>query len=120
MRVRAPADQDPDDRRPQIVVRDARRHAVEVRERAHVPVEKTDLILTLVDPGEVATGVHQPHQKEPRLPTDAVEIDQDLEEVDLGEIARTIRQRHEDLAALALPLGDGLFDERDADPMALE
>ena len=117
-RARA-ADQDPDDRRPQIVVRDARRHAVEVRERAHVPVEKADLILTLVDPGEVATRVHQPHQKEPRLPTDAVEIDQHLEEVDLGEIARPIRQRHEHLAALALPLGDGLFDERDADPMAL-
>ena len=113
------ADQDPDDRRPQIVVHDARRHAVEVRERAHVPVEKADLILALVDPREVATGVHQPHQKEPRLPTDAVEIDQYLEEVDLGEIARSIGQRHEHLTALALPLGDGLFDERDADPMAL-
>ena len=117
-RARA-ADQDPDDRRPQIVVRHARRHAVEVRERAHVAVEKADLILALVDPGEVAARVHQPHQKEPRLATDAVEIDQDLEEVDLGEIARPIRQRHEDLAALALPLGDRLFDERDADPMAL-
>ena len=62
------ADQDPHDRRAQIVVRDARRHAVEVRERADVPVEKADLILALVDPREVAARVHQPHQEEPRLP----------------------------------------------------
>ena len=48
------ADQDPHDGRPQIVVRHARRHAVEVRKRADVPVEKADLILALVDPREVA------------------------------------------------------------------
>ena len=104
-RARA-ADQDPHDGRPQIVVRDARRHAVEVRERADVPVEKADLILALVDPREVAARVHQPHQEQPRLAARPVDVDQHLEEVDLGEIARPIRQRHEDLAALPLPLGD--------------
>ena len=100
------ADQDPRHRRPQIVVGDARRHAAQVREGAHVAVEKADLILPLVDPAEVAAGVHQPQQEEPRLAPHAGDVDQHLEEVDLGEIARAIRQRHEDLAPLPLPLGD--------------
>ena len=113
------ADEDPDDGRAEIVVRDPAGHAIEMREGPHVPIEKTDLVLALVDPGKVAAGVHQPHQKEPRLATGAVEIDEHLEEVDLGEIPGPIRQRHEHLATLALPLGDRLFDERDADPMAL-
>jgi len=64
-RARA-AGQDPHDG-PQIVIRDARRDRREVRERPDVTVEKADLILTLVDPGEVTAGVHQPHQEEPRL-----------------------------------------------------
>ena len=38
-----------------------------MREGAHVAIEKADLVLALVDPREVAAGVHQPHQKEPRL-----------------------------------------------------
>ena len=113
------ADEDPDDGRPKIVVRDPAGHALEMRKGPHVAIEKTDLVLALVDPREVAARVHQPHQKEPRLAARAVEIDEHLEEVDLGEIPRPIRQRHEDLAALALPLGDRLFHERDADPMAL-
>ena len=105
------ADQDPHDGRPQIVVRHARRHAVEVRKRADVPVEKADLILPLVDPREVAARVHQPHQEEPRLAAGPVDVDQHLEEVDLGQIARPIRQRHEDLAALPLPLRDRVLDD---------
>ncbi len=113
------AHEDPDDGRAQIVVRDPAGHAREMREGPHVAIEKTDLILALVDPREVAARVHQPHQKQPRLAARAVDIDEHLEEVDLGEIAGPIRQRHEDLATLALPLGDRLFDERDADPMAL-
>jgi hypothetical protein len=78
------------------------------------------LVLPLVDPGEVAARVPQPHQEEPRRPPPgAVDVDQHLEEVHLGEIARPIRQRHEDLAALSLPLRDGGLDERGPDPMAL-
>ena len=49
----------------------------------------------------------------------AVDVDEHLEEVDLGEIARPIRQRHEDLAALPLPLRDRVLDDRDADAVAL-
>ncbi len=103
----------------QIVVGDARRHCVEVREGADVAIEKADLVLALVDPGEVAARVHQPHEKEPRLAADAADVDEDLEEVDLREIARAIRQRHEDLTALPLPLRHRILDDRDAHLLAL-
>ena len=43
-------------------------HAAQVREGAHVAVEKADLILPLVDPAEVAARVHQAQQEQPRLP----------------------------------------------------
>ena len=82
-------------------------------------VEKADLILPLVDPREVTARIHQPHQEEPRLAADAVDVDQHLEEVDLGEIARPIRQRHEDLAALPLPLRHRVFDDGHADALPL-
>jgi hypothetical protein len=36
-----------------------------------------------------------------------------------GEVARPVRERHEDLPPLTLPLGHGLFHQRDADAMAL-
>ena len=117
-RARA-ADEDPHDRRPQIVVGHASRHAVEMRKGADVPVEKTDLILPLVDPREVAARVHQPHQEEPRLAAGPVDVDQHLEEVDLGQIAGTIRQRHEDLAALPLPLRHRVLDDGHADAVPL-
>jgi hypothetical protein len=113
------ADQDPDDSGPQIIVGDAGGHALEVRERADVSVEKADLILALVDPREVAARVHQPHEEEPGLAACPVDVDQHLEEVDFGEIARPIRQRHEDLAALPLPFCDRIFDEGHADSVPL-
>ena len=113
------ADEDPDDGRPEIVVRDASRDPVEVRKGADMPVEKADLILALVDPREVAARVHQPHQEQPRLPPGPVDVDQHLEEVDFGQIARPIRQRHEDLAALPLPFRDRVFDNGHAYAMPL-
>src|SRR5262249_43357700 len=67
-------DENPGDRRLEIVVRQPGRHAAEVRERAHVAIEKADLVLPLVDPREVAAGVHQPHQEEPRLAAGAVPL----------------------------------------------
>ena len=109
------ADQDPHDGRPQIVVGDTRGRPVKVRKGADVPVEKADLILALVDPSKVAARVHQPHQEQPRFAARPVEIYEDLEEIDLGQVARPIRQRHEDLAPLPLPLRHGLFDDGDAD-----
>lgn len=112
------ADQDPPHGQAEIVVGDPRRHA-HVRKRAHVSVEKADLILALIDPAEVAARVHQAQQKEPRLPPDARDVDEHFEEVNLGQIARAIRQRDHDLAALPPPLGDRLFDQRHADGMAL-
>ena len=91
-----------------------------MREGPDVSIEEAELVLALANPGEVAAGLHQPHQKEPRLaPARAIEIDQHLEEVDVGEIPWAIRQRHRDLATLALPLGYGLFHERHADSMPL-
>ena len=68
--------------------------------------------LALVDPREVAPGVHQPHQKQPRLAADAVQIDEHLEAIDLREIARPIGQRHEHLTPLPLPLRNGRLDDR--------
>ena len=85
-----------------------------MRKCADVPVEKADLILALVDPREVAARVHQPHQEQPGLAARPVDVHQHFEEVDLGEIARPIRQRHEDLAALPLPLRDRIFDDSHA------
>ncbi|MEQ1871260.1 MAG: hypothetical protein ABL961_14695 [Vicinamibacterales bacterium] len=81
-----------------------------------MPVETTDPILPLVGPGEVAALAHQPHQEEPGLAARPVDVDQGLEEVDLGETARSLRQRHEDLAPLPLPLRYRGFDHRDAPP----
>jgi hypothetical protein len=113
------ADQDPDDGRPEIVVRDASRDPVEVRKGADVPVEKADLILALVDPRKVAARIHQAHQEEPRLPARPVDVDQHLEEVNLRQVARPVRQRHEHLAALALPFGDRFLDDGHPDAEAL-
>ena len=81
------ADEDPHDGGPEIVIRDAGRDCVEVRKRAHVSVEKADLILALVDPREVAAGLHQSHQEQPGFAAGPVDVDQHLEEVDLSEIA---------------------------------
>jgi hypothetical protein len=59
------------------------------------------------------------HQEEPRLAAGPVDVDQHLEEVDLGEIAGPIRQRHEDLAALPLTSRDRVFDDGHADAVPL-
>lgn len=83
-----------------------------------MPVEEADLVLPLVDPGEVAARVHQAHQEQPRLAPGAVDVDEHLEEIDLGELPWPVRQRHEDLAPLPLPLGDGFLDHRHADAVA--
>jgi hypothetical protein len=101
-----------------IVVRDARRHAAQMRKRARVPVEKADLILPLVDPAKIPTGVHQAQDKEPRLPALAGQVDQHLEEIDFGQIAGAVRQRNHHFPSLPLPLGDGLLDDRDPDGVA--
>jgi hypothetical protein len=106
-----PADEDPHHRSAQIVVRQPAGHRAEVREGPDVAIEEADLVLALVDPSEVAAGVHQPHQEEPRLAPRPTDIDEHLEEIDFGEVTGPIRERHEDLTALALPLGDRFFDE---------
>ena len=113
------ADEDAHDRGLEIVIGEPRWHAAEVGECPDVAIEKADLVLSLVDPREVAARVHQPHQKEPRLPARAVDVEEHLEEIDLGEITRPIRQRHEDLAPLPLPLRHRRFYQRDADLLPL-
>jgi Sulfatase-modifying factor enzyme 1 len=94
-------------------------HAAKMGKRPDVAVEKADLVSALVDPGEVAARVHQPYEEEPRLAARAVQIDQHLEEIDFGEIAGAVRQRHKDLPPLPLPLGHRLLHQGDADPMPL-
>jgi hypothetical protein len=42
--------------------------------------------------------MHQAHQKEPRLLAHALDLDPDLEEVDLGQLARCVHEGHGDLA----------------------
>ena len=110
-----PADQYPRRRRPQIVVGDAGGYAAQMRKRADMAVEKADLILPLVDPRKVATGVHQTQDEEPLLLSLATEIDEHFEEIDLGQSAGAIGQRNHDFAPLPLPLRDGRFHDRDAD-----
>ena len=102
-------------RRAEVVVEEPLRHRAQMRERAHVPVEEADLVLAIVEPGEVAARVHQPQEEHPRLAARAPDVDEHLEEVGLGEVARPVDQRHEDLLPLPLPLGDELLDERGAD-----
>lgn len=53
----------------------------------------------------------------PRFASSTVHLDEHLEEVHLGELTGPIRQRHEDLASLPLPLRDRRFDQCDADAM---
>src|SRR5580700_993609 len=61
----APCADDLAHRRRQIIVHAASCDAVQVGKRAHVAVEKGQLIATLVEPGELASRVHQPHQELP-------------------------------------------------------
>jgi len=90
-----------------------------VREGAHVPVQETDLVLTMVDPGEVAARVHQPAEKHPRLAAGAGFINEDFEEVDLGQLTGAVHQGDIDLPALPLPLGHGFLDEGHPDFLSL-
>jgi heme exporter protein D len=113
------ADEDATYGEPQVVVRDALRDATEVLECAHVPIEKAVLVLVLVEPREVAPRVHEPHHEEPCSMSLPVEVDPHLEEGDLRELARPIRQRHEDFSSLPFPLGHQLLDHRLADDVAL-
>ncbi len=103
----------------QIVVDDAVGHGVEVFERAHVAVEKRDLVGSVVDPREVATGVHQPHHEHPGLAALVADIDRDLEEVDLGRIAGAVEQRHVDLGGLTTLLAQPVLHDRQPDLVSL-
>ena len=112
-------EQHPPHRRLEVVVDTARRHPAEVLEGAHVAVEEGQLVLTLVEPDEVAPRVHQPHQELPRLAALARYLDGDLEEVDLRLVARAVHQRHVDLGTLAAPLAQVVAHERHPDRVAL-
>ena len=51
-----------------------------MRKGTDVPIEEANLILELVNPPEVAPGIHQAQQKEPGLLPRAVYLDEHLEE----------------------------------------
>jgi hypothetical protein len=101
------------------LVQQAVGNAAEVRECAYVTVEEADLILTRVEPGEVSPRAHQAHDEQERLLALRTDVDEDLEEVHLAEVAGRVIERHEDLAATALPLGHVLPDHGDAYGVAL-
>jgi hypothetical protein len=63
--------------------------------------------------------VHQPHHEHVRLAAPARDVDEDLEEVDLAEVARLVDERNEHLLALALPLANDLLHDGVADLVAL-
>ena len=88
-------------------------------EGANVPIEEGELILALVEPGEVPSGVHQPHQEEPGPAPLACEVDRDLAEVDLRPIAGAMDQRHVDPGAPPSPLAQIRQHGRQPDLVAL-
>lgn len=106
-------------RRLEIVVEQPLRHAAQVRERAHMPIEEGHLVLPRVQPREVAPRVHEPQQEHPRLAPLASGVDEHLEEVHLAEIAWPVHERHEHLLRAPLALRHQLLDQRDADAHAL-
>lgn len=77
-----------------------------------------DLPLPLVNPAEVAPRVLEAQHEEPRLLASTRDIDVHLEEIDLGQFARAIRQRNQRLPPLPLPLGHRRLDQRHADGVA--
>ncbi|MCY4639266.1 MAG: hypothetical protein OXC94_02870 [Chloroflexi bacterium] len=115
----APGELHPLHRRREVVVDDAPGHPAEVGEGPHVAVEEGDLVLAVVEPDEVAARVHQPHQELPGLAALTVHLDGDLEEVDLGLVARAVHQRHVDLGALPPPLAQVAAHQRHPDLVAL-
>ena len=110
----APRADDLAHRRREIIVHAALCDAVKVCERAHVAVEKGQLIAALVEPGELAARVHQPHQELPGFAPLAPDLYHHLEEVDL-RFARAINQRHINLGALSPPLAPVVAHQRPAD-----
>ena len=109
----------PPNRGGEVVVDRALGHPADVGEGSDVSVEEGELVLALVEPDEVPPRVHQPHQEEPGLASHAGELDHDLEEVDLGLVARAVDQRHVDLGALPAPLAEVLEHEAHPDVVAL-
>lgn len=91
------------------------RDRAEVLEGAHVPVEKAHLILPRVEPREVAARVNQPHHEHPGFAPLAGDVDENLEEIDLRQLAQLAHMRNEDLLAPSLPLGHQLADHAIAD-----
>src|SRR5690242_2030471 len=95
------------------------RHRAEMRERTHVPVEEARLVLTWVEPGEVAARMHEPHHEHVRLAPLACDVDEDFEEIDLGEVAGLVNKRHKHLLLTPLPLANDLLHDGVANVAAL-
>jgi hypothetical protein len=67
----------------EIIVDAAPRDSAQVCECPHVTIEKRQLIAALVEPGELAARVHQPHQELRGFAPFAADFHHHLEEVDL-------------------------------------
>jgi hypothetical protein len=99
----------------QVVIDGAGRYRAKVLESPHVTIEESQLCAAVVKPGEIALREHQSHNEHPGLSTDTDFIHGDLEEVDLGFIARPVYQRNEDFGLLAPALLEDLAYGRDPD-----
>ena len=113
----APCADDLAHRRREIIVHAAPCDAAQVGKRPHVAVEKGQLIAALVEPGELASRVHQPQQELPGFAPLAADLHHHLEEVDL-RFARAINQRHINLGALPPPLAPVVAHQCPADLIA--
>jgi hypothetical protein len=90
----------------EVVVGDGGEHAGEVRERCDVGRQEPGGVLVGAEHREVAPRVQQAHEEHPRLGAHAGELDPDLEEVHLGELAGRMHEGHGDLPLAAAQVRD--------------
>ena len=69
-----------------------------------MPVEERYLVTTLVEPCEVAPGIHQSQHEHPTFASYAVELECHFEKVNLRLVACMVNEGHEDLRVLTTPL----------------
>src|SRR5215208_3496767 len=104
--------------RREVVVDDPPRNPSEVREGPHMGIQERELVAAVVEPHEVASGVHKAHHELPSLPPPAALLGGDLEEVHLGFVSGAMDQRDEDLGRLAALLPEVVAHGGDADLVA--
>lgn len=103
----APASQNLQHRRFQVVVADPGRHPTEVPERPHMTVQEHLLALAQIPPGERLARRRHPHQKQRHVDPQPRHLGGDRPEVDLGFVAQHVPLRDHHPPPAAPPGGDG-------------